>query len=103
MKATHEQPQQRDSTKDDARVRADGRAFGLLPVRWARDTRLAPAHLVILAYRVTWADDRGDAAIVAAKLAQVVNGPGLGEKPVQHKIRDLLEWGMITNRQLAAG
>src|SRR5262245_45201245 len=75
------------------------KAWGIIPISMVRDERFTAAHLVVLAYRVTYADDRTGAAIVPVAIGRIVRGRGLGRDVVEHVIADLKRWGILQREQ----
>ena len=79
------------------------RAFAILPNDVARDVRLGPAALVLLAYRATFADTTAGFGLnaVALRRRPIVRGKGLGRDAIEAALRQATRAGYIARRQLA--
>ena len=81
---------------------SDKDAFGILPNAVARDTRLDPAALVLLAYRVTFADTTAAFGLntIAIRRRPIVRGKGLGRDVIEGALRQAQDAGYLERKQL---
>lgn len=74
-------------------------AFGKLADSAIRDPRMTPAHLVVLAYRTTFADQKSAFGLRVGLMGKLVSGKGLGKNRAQQILADLIEWGYLSRHQ----
>ena len=77
------------------------RAFGILPNSVARDVRLGPAALVLLAYRTTFATTTAAFGLNATALRRqrIVRGKGLGRDVIEAALRQAQQVGYLQRQQ----